>query len=180
MATQAIAKRSIVKGFLAGAVAGAVGTVVLNTFQSASLKGTEAVENRLPGENTYTGQQGDLLKSYAAAHDHTADAAAKLAGVQLTPAQRRQSEPFIEFAFGTLSGGVYGALAEYLPFITSGFGTSFGAALFAGANEAVLPALGWMSQPAERTPVQHVGGLSGHVVFGAAVEGVRRLVRKAL
>ena len=177
MAMQA---RSVLKGLMAGAIGGAVGTLVLNTFQTASLQGTEAVENQLPGRNTYTEQQEDLLDSFNKAHAKTAEVAASVAGKHLSPAQSRQAVPAVEYAFGIVCGAAYGAVAEYIPPVTSGFGMTYGAALFTGASEVVLPALGWVAQPSERTPVQHLGGLSGNVVYGAVTEGVRRLLRKAL
>ena len=177
MATQ---DKSILKGLFAGAIGGAVGTLVLNTFQSASLQGTQAVENRLPGKNTYTGQQRDLLEQFNQAHAKTAEVVASAAGHPLSSAGGRAAVPTVEYAFGILCGAIYGAFAEYVPSLTSGFGTTYGAALFTGASEVVLPALGWVPQPSERTPVQHLGGLSGNVVYGAVTEGSRRLVRKAL
>lgn len=172
--------KSMLKGLFAGAIGGAVGTLVLNTFQTASLKGTKAIENKLPGSNTYTDQQTNLLKQFDKAHAKTAKVAADAAGQHLTPGQSKQAVPLVEFAFGIVCGAVYGALAEYVPSVTSGFGTTYGAALFTGASEVVLPALGWVPQPAERTPVQHLGGLSGNVVYGAVTEATRRLLRKAL
>ena len=173
-------KKSVLKGLFAGAIGGALGTLVLNTFQTASLKGTEAVENQLPGRHTYTEQQQGLLDGFNKAHAKTAQVAASAAGKQLSPAQSKKAVPAVEFVFGIVCGAVYGAVAEFLPSVTSGFGTTYGAALFTGASEVVLPALGWVPQPSERTPVQHLGGLSGNVVYGAVTEGTRRLLRKTL
>ena len=177
MATQ---KRSVLKGLFAGAIGGAVGTLVLNTFQTGSLKGTEAVEKQLPGRNKYTDQQKGLLDQFDKAHAKTAEVAASAVGKHLTHAQGKKAVPAVECAFGIVCGAVYGAVAEFIPAVTSGFGTTYGAALFTGASEVVLPALGWVPQPSERTPVQHLGGLSGNVVYGAVTEGTRRLLRKAL
>ncbi len=177
MATQT---KSLIRGAFVGAIGGAVGTLVLNSFQTASLQGTEAVEKRLPSPNTYTEQQKGLLEQFNKAHAKTAEVAAWAAGKPLSPAVSKRAVPAVEYAFGAVCGALYGAVAEYLPSITSGFGMTFGAALFTGASEVVLPALGWVPQPSERTPVQHLGGLSGNVVYGAATEGVRRLLRKSL
>ena len=172
--------KSFFRGLLAGAIGGAVGTLVLNIFQSASIRGTAAVESRQPGENTYTDQQKGLLDAYNKAHATAAEVVAGAAGQQLSPAAREAAVPAAEYTFGIVCGALYGALAEYIPAFTSGFGTTYGAALFLGASEVVLPALGWVPQPSERTPVQHAGGLYGNIVYGAATEGVRRLMRKAL
>lgn len=169
--------RSAWKGFLAGAVGGAVGTVVLNVFQKGSLLGTKAIEDKVGGGHAYTKQQEELLEGFDKAHTQTAEAVAGAAGMTLTTAQKKKAAPMTEYAFGILCGGVYGLIAEYVPQATAGFGTTYGATLFAGASEVVLPALGMVPMPQERTPVQHLGGLTGNVVYGAVTEGVRRALR---
>lgn len=169
--------RSAWKGFLAGAVGGAAGTAVLNVFQKGSLAGTKAVEDRVGREHTYTKQQEELLQGFEKAHTQTAEAVAGVAGVTLSAAQKKQAALVTEYAFGILCGGAYGLIAEYVPQATAGFGTTYGAVLFAGASEVVLPALGMVPPVDERTPVQHLGGLTGNVVYGAVTEGVRRLLR---
>ena len=172
-----MAKRSVVKGFATGFVGGVVGTLVLNVFQMASLKGTRAVERRVGDGERYAGEQKGLLDTFDAAHAKTAQVAAKAVGERLARGDAQRMVPVVEFAFGAIFGGVYGALAEYVPAVTAGFGTAYGAVLFTGASEVVLPALGWVPMPSERTPVQHMGGMAGNVVYGAVTEGVRRLVR---
>ena len=169
--------RSAWKGFAAGAVGGAVGTFVLNIFQQGSLAATKAVEDQAGNGHIYTQQQQDLLQGFDKAHTQTAEAVTDAVGVPMSPTQRKKSAPVTEYAFGVLCGGVYGLIAEYVPVATAGFGTTYGAVLFTGASEIVLPALGMVSPPRDRTPVQHLGGLSGNVVYGAVTEGVRRLLR---
>ncbi len=170
-------ERSAWKGFAAGAVGGAVGTLVLNLFQKGSLMGTKAIEDKVGDGHTYTKQQEELLEGFEKAHTQTAEAVADAAGIELSAARKKNAAPVTEYAFGILCGGVYGLVAEFLPAATAGFGTTYGAVLFTGASEVVLPALGMVSPPQERTPVQHLGGLSGNVVYGAVTEGVRRLLR---
>ena len=172
--------RSISKGFLAGAVGGVLGTVVLNVFQKGSLEGTRLAESRVTGKTPYTRQQEQLLGTFEKAHMETAEHLADAVGVRVPRGRRKQAAPVVEYAFGALCAGVYGAVAEYLPSVTAGFGTVYGTILFVGASEAVLPALGFVPPPSKRTPVQHIGGLAGNVVYGAATEGVRRLVRRVL
>lgn len=170
-------QRSAWKGFVAGAVGGAVGTAVLTVFQEGSLEGTRAVEDKVGNGHTYTRQQEELLQGFEKAHEQTAEWVAGVAGTSLSPAQHKKAATVTEFAFGILCGGIYGVVAEYLPAVTAGFGTTYGAVLFSGASEVVLPALGMVPVPKDRTAVQHVGGLAGNVVYGAVTEGVRRLLR---
>lgn len=168
---------SVGKGFVAGVIGGLVGTAVLTVFQKASLEGTRALEDSLGNGKKYTREQEQLLKGFEKAHTKTAEVAAGAAGLRLSRQAKKAAPMAVEFAFGALCGGVYAALVELAPQAAAGFGTVYGAALFAGASEVVLPALGWVNSPADRTPVQHLGGLSGNVVYGAVTEATRRVLR---
>ena len=170
-------KRSITFGVLAGALGGAVGTVALNAFQMSSQKATEALEGKLETDKAYSKQQKELLEMYEEAHTKTADAVAMAAGMHLQRSQRKAAAPLTEFVFGILCGAVYGALAEYLPAVTAGAGTVYGATLFTGASIVVLPAIGYVPLPQDRTPIQHAGGLAGNMLYGAVTERVRRSLR---
>ena len=165
--------RSIWKAGLAGAIGGALGTVVLNLFQKGSLEGTRKLEERWADGRRYTRQQEELLKMFEDAHIATAEAL----GVPVTLEKYENTAMRVEFAFGILCGTIYGVLAEYQPAATVGAGSVYGAVLFTGASEVVLPAIGFVPSPAARTPVQHVGGLAGNVVYGITTEVVRRLLR---
>ena len=169
--------RSVWKGFATGVLGGVAGTVVLNVFQPVSLKGTRAVERRVGDGERYAGEQKELLDTFTEAHAKTAQVGVGAVGGRLAKGDARRMAPAVEFLFGAVCGGVYGALAEYVSAVTAGFGTAYGAVLFTEASEVVLPALGWVPTPGERTPVQHLGGLAGNVVYGATTEAVRRLVR---
>ena len=112
-------KRSLALGFLAGALGGAVGTIVLNVFQTSSLKATQAAESKFDLNSSYGEQQEALLGMFEEAHTRTADVVAGAVGLDLTRKQRRAAAPITEFAFGILCAGAYGAVAEYLPAVTA-------------------------------------------------------------
>jgi putative membrane protein len=170
-------RKSILRGGLAGALGGALGTVVLNVFQTASLEGTRAAEKGLGRDTTTARQQEQLLGTFKNAHMQAAGDVAAVAGVTLHTEQKEKAAPVVEFAFGIGCAAVYGALAEYLPFLTAGYGSLYGGSLFVGAAEAVLPALHYVPPVTGRTAVQHAGGLSGNIVYGVCTEAVRRWMR---
>ena len=169
--------RSVTMGFLAGALGGAIGTVVLNAFQTSSLKATEALEKKLDAAKTYSEQQKSLLAMFEKAHTRTAEAVTNAAGVNLTRKQQKVAASVTEFAFGIVCASVYAAFAEYLAAVTAGAGTMYGATLFAGASIVVLPLIGYVPTPQDCTPVQHFGGLVGNMAYGAVTEKVRRILR---
>ncbi len=162
---------------LAGAVGGALGTAVLTVFQKGSLEGTRLAEDHTATHHKYTKQQSELSRSFEQAHVKAVESLAEAVGTELPPEHRKAAAPAMEFAFGIVCAALYGAAAEYLPVVTAGFGGVYGAVLFAGASEVVLPAIGFVAPPQNRTPVQHVGGLSGNVVYGVVTEVVRRSLR---
>ena len=47
----------------------------------------------------------------------------------------------VEFAFGVFCAALYGASAEYISALTTGFGNTYSAVLFTGASGIVLPAI---------------------------------------
>ena len=160
-------KRSAWKGALAGAVGGALGTLV----QKTSLEGTRRAEDHWADGHKYTKQQ--LLDTFEQAHVATAEA---IVG-EVPPRQHERTAMQVESAFGIACSALYGAAVEYVPSVTAGFGSLYGAVLFTGASEIVLPAIRFVPSPADRTPVQHLGGLAGNVVYGLTTEAVRRLMR---
>jgi uncharacterized membrane protein YagU involved in acid resistance len=71
----------------------------------------------------------------------------------------------------------YGAAVEVLPVLGTGLGMPFGAAVWLGAHVITVPALG-LSEPVTRsTPLREAVEFGAHLVYGAVVEVVRRLLR---
>jgi uncharacterized membrane protein YagU involved in acid resistance len=107
-------------------------------------------------------------------------AAYRVIGRSLDRGEKKKGGMAVHFGFGAAMGALYGALAEVAPATTGGFGTAFGTGLFVGADEVALPRLRLSKPPRQVPPEMHVLGLTSHAVYGATVEGVRRLVRRAL
>jgi hypothetical protein len=149
----------------------------MNEFSSTlGQKLSEAVET--PGDKQQLKQQSD-------GEDATMKAADKIAetvtgGRHLTHEQRETGGPIVHYGFGALMGGLYGGLAEYADFTKAGFGTTFGAALFAGADLFGVPAAGLGQWPTEYPVSSLANPFAAHLVYGATTELVRRATRKVL
>ena len=76
--------------------------------------------------------------------------------------------------------GVYGAAAEVFPEVTAGAGLPYGAVVWLGADEGVVPLLGLSKAPNEYPVSTHAYALASHLVYGLTTEIVRRGVRNIL
>lgn len=172
-----MAEKHLVRGILAGVAGGLVASWVMNEFSTTlGQKLSQAVET--PEEQQQLAAQSD-------GEDATMKAADKIAetvtgGRHLTHEQREVGGPIVHYAMGAVTGGIYGALAEYAPFTRAGFGTTFGAAVFTGADLFGVPAAGLGQWPGEYPVSSLANPLAAHLVYGATTELVRRLTRKIL
>ncbi|MGH9589031.1 MAG: hypothetical protein ACRD25_01490 [Terracidiphilus sp.] len=166
--------RALGKGMLAGLVGGLVGTIVMNEFQKAWSKIAQAMQN--DGHAQEQGQQES--------ENATMKAAGKIAhigGRELSHEQKKKAGPLVHYSFGTLQGGMYGAMTE-LTRTPGGFlpGLLFGAALFGLADEVAVPALGLSGKPRESPISTHLYAAAAHCVYGIATEIARRGLRAAI
>ena len=106
--------------------------------------------------------------------------AAATGGQHLSYEQEQKSGPVVHYAFGALAGAVYGGVAEYSVATRCGFGTGFGATLFAGADLVAVPALHLSPTLREQPRSGFANHFAAHLVYGATTELVRRLVRRVL
>ena len=170
------------KGLLAGAAGGLIGTVVMTQFQKGWQK---AAEKRHFG-NAGARKTSSRAQTSEQKEDATMKAAGKLAhiaGQELTHEEKRRASPWVHYGFGTSMGALYGMAmetsprgvrAQRIPF----FGSLFGSALFLGADEMAVPAMG-LAEAAE-THSSHLYGWASHLVYGLTTEFVRRQVRSRI
>ncbi len=163
------------RGILAGAVGGLVASAAMNGFQAASSQAKTALQTPEVREQAQQQQ--------AASGDDTTQIVANLVaqkatGDELSQDQKNTAGPVVHYLFGTLMGAFYGGLAEYAPLSALGVGTVFGSALFLGADEVTLPALGLSKSPAEEPIGPQLDHWAAHLVYGATTELVRRGVRR--
>src|SRR3954468_4975822 len=81
----------------------------------------------------------------------------------------------VHYAFGAAAGTIYALASEELPMLRKGFGSFYGTLVWAIADEGFIPALGLSREPRDIPADVHAYALSGHCVYGAALECVRRL-----
>jgi putative membrane protein len=170
-------QKSLMKGILAGMAGGLVAAWMMNQFMAGpGPKLQEAVEKAVgdPVPEPAGEPKEDATMKSADAIVHAAT------GDHLSWEQKEKGGPIVHYAFGVLTGGIYGGLAEYSGVVRSGFGTSFGGVLFSTADLLAVPAFGLAAGPSETPASSQTSPFAAHVVYGVTTELVRRLVRMIL
>ena len=166
------------KGMVAGAVGGLIASWMMNLFMEGP---GQKLRKAIQREN------GQMPRQPADANEpppddatmKTADAIARTftGGRHLSRDAKQVGGPIVHYAFGTLMGACYGALAETTPEVTNGAGTAFGAALFAGADLVAVPALDLSGSSSEPLISSLTTPFAAHLVYGMTTEAVRRVFR---
>jgi len=175
------------KGLAAGLAGGLVASWVMNQFQAAWSKAAEGFE-KPHGAQSMQPSEGEEPGQLPAQKEQEDDATVKVAraisegifGHELEEREKREAGAAVHYAFGTLTGGFYGAFAEYVPEVTVGAGLPFGAAFWLVGDETVVPLLGLSKGPEEYPLSTHAYALASHLVYGLTAEVTRRAVRNAL
>ena len=170
--------RAVWKGAVAGAAGGLVASWVMNQFQAALSKASGAIGN---DGSQADGQEASEQQSNDDATMKAADAIAKsLLDRTLTKPEKQSAGPAVHYAFGSTVGAMYGAVAELVPRTTAAWGVPFGTAVWLGADEVAVPALGLSKAPVEYPLSTHASALAAHLVYGLTTDLVRRGVRATL
>jgi hypothetical protein len=177
---------NILKGIVAGLAAGLVASWTMNQFQAALTRLTEGSEKPHGAQSMQPaqGSSGDQEQDAKEEDDATVKAAEAISegvfGHELQKSEKKSAGAAVHYAFGTASGGLYGALAEVAPQVTTAAGLPFGAAFWLLADEVSVPLLGLSKGPAEYPLSTHAYALASHLVYGATAELSRRAVRQIL
>ena len=174
----------LVKGLAAGLAGGLVASWTMNRFQDVWTKAAENMKGSQGNGSIGQGSKGEIEQSSGEEEDATVKAASAISeGIfdhELTKSEKKVAGPAVHYALGTSVGGLYGAVAELAPEVTTGAGLPFGAAFWLVADEGAVPLLGLSKAPTEYPLSTHAYALASHFVYGLTTEIVRRAVRNAL
>jgi putative membrane protein len=163
---------NILKGLAAGLVGGLAATFVMTQFQTAVSKIGESSNGKDKKQKKEEGENSTVKTAEAISEtvfDH-----------KLEKSEKQPAGNAVHYGFGTTMGALYGAAAEVAPVTSIGYGLPFGTALFIGADEIAVPALGLSEPPTEIPLSKHAYGLASHLVYGLTADLVRRGVRNIL
>jgi len=174
------------KGLVAGLAGGLVASWTMNQFQAAWTRIQEGAEKSHGAQSMQPaeGSSGDQSQDVKEQDDATVEVAKivsrEVLGHELQESEKKPAGAAVHYAFGTMSGGLYGALAEVTPQVTTGAGVPFGAAFWLLADEISMPLLGLSKGPTEYPVSTHAYALASHLVYGATAELSRRAIRNVL
>jgi hypothetical protein len=177
---------NILKGMLAGLAGGLLASWTMNQFQAAWTRMAEGGEKSHGAQSMKPsdGSQGEQAQDSHEQDDATVETAKAISktvfGHELQESEKEPAGAAVHYAFGTLSGGLYGALAEVTPQVTTAAGLPFGAGFWLLADEISVPLLGLAKGPTEYPVSTHVYALASHLVYGVTAELGRRAVRNVL
>jgi hypothetical protein len=202
-------RQSIWKGMAAGALGGAAASFAMNRFQAAASRlfehprqdeqekrrarqaqGWKEHRERGDGDEQEKrrARQAQGWKEHRERGDgeeenatvKAAVAVAEAAGTELNEEEKRAGGNAMHYAFGIVTGALYGATVEKWPAARAGTGMVFGAAVWVAADEVAVPAFG-LSKPPRAYPARvHAMALGSHLIYGLVTELTRRALRRGL
>jgi hypothetical protein len=173
-------RRCIGSGLAAGLAGGLAGSWVMNQVHAIWSKASQKLTERKAQEQSQPEQAGGGQSDEPATVKAAKLIWEKAAHRPLPDERKETAGAVVHYAFGAATGALYGALAEVWPPARTGFGTLFGVAVWATADEIAVPAAGLAKGPADYPVSVHARALVAHVVYGASTEAVRRCLRTAM
>ena len=176
----------VLKGIVAGLAGGLVASWTMNQFQAAwmRLAGGDEKPHGAQSMQPTQGSEGDQARDAKEQDDATVETAKVISrnvfGHELQESEKKAAGALVHYAFGTATGGLYGALAEISPQVTMGAGLPFGGVFWLLADEIAVPALGLSKGPTAYPISTHAYALASHFVYGMTAELSRRALRQVL
>jgi hypothetical protein len=166
---------------LIGLAGGILGAFAMNVYARTARVFNE--EREVPGAAPGSDRDGRGVQPAQARDRAENDAATRVGTAAYKAVMRREPDRTTErrlgsavhYAFGAAAGTIYALASEDLPMLRKGFGSFYGSLVWAIADEGFIPAIGLSREPRNMPADVHAYALSGHCVYGAALECVRRL-----
>ena len=156
------------KSIGAGALGGLFASYAMNKYSDA----ISATSRAITGQPSLNQDEDATVK--------TAQAISRLAfHHELTDSEKRWAAPAVHYSMGVGFGAVYGFLAEKVPATAAGLGLPYGTAVWIGADEVAVPAMGFAKGPAETSLSAHLNALASHLVYGVVTAATRKLMLRA-
>src|SRR6185503_12622257 len=172
------------KGLVAGLAGGLVASWTMNQFQAAWTRVAEGFEKPHGAQSMKPTEEATPNEPPEQQDDATVETAKVISenvfGHELTKTEKKPAGTAVHYAFGTVTGGLYGAMAEFTPQVTAGAGLPFGAVFWLVADEIGVPLLGLAKGPTAYPVSTHAYALASHFVYGVTAELSRRAVRHVL
>ena len=174
----------LLKGVLAGAAGGLVGTLRMGALPAMIERAAGAVGLVDPDANERPTRRGEEPFGDAAQAKAERDVAGGVVqSVQARPATPRERRVGGEAAHaitGVVAGAVYGAAAEYAPALKRGYGVPLGLTLYLLGRQATLPLVQLAPPPTQQSRSDLAMGLLSHLAYGVVCEAVRGKLRRSM
>jgi hypothetical protein len=183
---QIMREQNVWKGLVAGLAGGLFASWTMNQFQGAWTRIAEGsdkphgAQSMQPSDGSNGNQDSDTSEPDDATVETAKVVSEGVFGHELKESEKRSAGAVVHYAFGTATGGLYGALAEVSPQVTTAAGLPFGAAFWLIADEITVPLLGLSKGPTAYPPSTHAYALASHLVYGVTAEISRRALRQVL
>ena len=156
---------SVVRTAAIGVGSGLLAAYAMERVQAAIKTGHERTGDKL-------GPSGDKPST-----EKAADVVAEIAtGRPLPPEKKSDGGRVVHYVTAAGLGMRYGLLFRRAANVAGGFGVLFGFATSLFLDETIVPALGLSPPPNQTSLTGHLDGLAAHAVFGACLEGARRVL----
>lgn len=157
---------------IAGLAGGLAGSFAMEHFQRALGR----LSPDLGGAPGGGGQQYRQPQSEPSTYVAADKISRAVTGHRLAPGDKPTGGSIVHYAFGGAVGAAYGLLTARRPRVAAGMGMPFATVVWVAADEIGMPAAGLARRPGAYPITDHLASFSAHLVFGATMEGVRRLL----
>ena len=154
-------------GVLAGLAGGLAGAWAMNRFQSLLTRAFGGPSNGRSEDEDATERLAQSIAAHTIARPLSKD-------------ELDAAGPVVHYAYGTVMGGLYGAVAEQFDTVSPLGGATYGALLWAAGDEVAVPLFGLSRSSTEFSFGTHVQALAAHLVYGVTADLVRRGILAAV